>query len=197
MNALLALAVLLTSQAPTSPPPEPSALTFLSDLSVAFDLARYERRPVFLHLSAPWCEPCKTLKEDVYTAPEVRALLERFIRVELDVESPRGKRAWMAYGVSALPTALVLREDAACLNRFRVTGVLSPQEMVTLLEGAVAATDAPPAARRDGGLSGVEGEGAPPDSPPWANYLWFVGCGLIMASLWMKFKQRYAQEPDQ
>ena len=190
MSAVLALSLLVSVQVATPPAP----LTFLSDLDAALDLAHYESRPVFLHLTASWCVACKTMMGEVYPKPEIRERLSRFIRVSLDVESPRGKRAWMDYGVSTLPTALVLRADGASLDRYRVTGLVEAPALSAILDEALAATRPPPAASRDrrGGDSS-EGNDADPAPPDWVNYLWFVGCGLIFASLWMKFKERYRE----
>jgi hypothetical protein len=194
MSAVLALSLLVSVQVAT--PPEP--LTFLGDLDAALDLAHYESRPVYLHLTAKWCVACKTMADEVYTTPEIHERLSRFIRVSLDVESPRGKRAWMDYKVSSLPTALVLRADGASLDRYRVTGLVEAPELATLLDGALAETRPPPAASRDRHGAQASGtEDAEPDLPAWVNYLWFVGCGLITASLWMKFKERYREAPDQ
>jgi thiol:disulfide interchange protein len=166
-------------------------LPFLHDLALAFDLAGYENRPIFLHLSAPWCEACTTLKTQVYTSPAVRSRLERFIRVELDVEQPKGKRAWMAYGVSSLPTALVLRQDKASLDRFRVTALMEPEALAALLDRAIEATGAPPAAARDGGALSADGASSQEEAlPPWLNVLWLLGCGLLLASWGMMFRAR-------
>lgn len=210
MNALVALSLtasLLLGTAPAEPaepslsaePAEPrpgGGLSFLTDLDAALALSGYEKRPIFLHLSASWCEPCKTLKNEVYPLPAVQERLRRFIRVDLDVESKRGKRAWMDYKVSDLPTALVLRDDGASLDRFRVIGVVEPGELVKLLDEALTLTEAPLAAKRDRDPAAPMPEETPARER-WGNYLWFIGCGLLTASLWMKFKQRYPKEPAQ
>lgn len=194
MNAVVALSLALSgllSIAPTGQEP----LSFLTDFDAARALSGYEKRPIYLHLSAAWCEPCKTLKNEVYPAPAIQERLRRFIRVDLDVESERGKRVWMDYKVSDLPTALIIRDDGASLDRFRVIGVLEEDALVKLLDEAIVATSAPESARRDRDPSAPEPEERPAHER-WGNYLWFIGCGLITASLWMKFKQRYPKEPD-
>ena len=195
MNGLLALSALLSGLLSTAPPAA-APLSFLTDLDAALSLSGYEKRPIYRHLSADWCEPCKTLKNEVYPQADVQERLRRFIRVDLDVESERGKRAWMDYKVSDLPTALVIRSDGASLDRFRVIGVPEETELIKLLDEALAKTQAPEAAVRD------RDPAAPaPDNRParerWGNYLWFIGCGLITASLWMKFKQRYPRAPTE
>ena len=193
MNSLIALSLVLSGLLSTAPQ-EQAPLPFLTDFDAARSLSGYEKRPIYLHLSATWCEPCKTLKNEVYPAPAVQRRLRRFIRVDLDVESERGKRVWMDYKVSDLPTALVIREDGASLDRFRVTGVLKEEELVRLLDEALLATSAPLAADRDRDPRDPQPEERPPHER-WGNYLWFIGCGLLTASLWMKFKQRYPKEP--
>ena len=193
MNAVVVLSLLLSGlMSNATPGPEP--LPFLTDFDAARALSGYEKRPIFLHLSADWCEPCKTLKNEVYPAPAIQERLRRFIRVDLDVESERGKRVWMDYKVSDLPTGLIIREDGASLDRFRVIGVLEEEELITLLDEALIATDAPTAAQRDRDPLKSEPEERP-TRERWGNYLWFIGCGLLTASLWMKFKQRYPKEP--
>lgn len=193
MSTLIALSLMLSgllSGAPSKPDPLP----FLTDFDAARSLSGYEKRPIYLHLSAEWCEPCKTLREEIYTAPAIQDRLRRFIRVDLDAESERGKRVWMDYKISALPSALVIRPDGASLDRFRVTGVLEVDALSKLLDEALLATDAPRAAKRDRDPKTPEPEGRPAQER-WGNYLWFIGCGLLTASLWMKFKQRYPKAP--
>jgi thiol-disulfide isomerase/thioredoxin len=194
MSGLIALSLVLSGLV-TVAPAQQGPLPFLTDLDAALALSGYESRPIYLHLSASWCEPCKTLRDEIYPAPAIQERLRRFIRVDLDVESARGKRAWMDYNVSALPTALVIREDGASLDRFRVTGVLEVDALAKLLDEALVATSAPQAAKRDRDPQIPEPEGRPAQER-WGNYLWFVGCGLLTASLWMKFKQRYPKEPE-
>ncbi len=193
MSGLVALSVMLSGLMGAAPVQQGS-LTFLTDLDTALALSGYERRPIYLHLSASWCEPCKTLSDEIYPQPAIQERLRRFIRVDLDAESERGKRAWMDYRVSALPTALVIREDGASLDRFRVTGVLEVEALAKLLDEALLATNAPEAAERDRDPQTPQPQ-RQPARERWGNYLWFIGCGLLTASLWMKFKQRYSKEP--
>ncbi len=195
MSGLVALSVLLSGLLSTAPD-APSELSFLTDLDAAIALSGYEKRPIYLHLSADWCEPCKTMKHELYTQPAVQERLRRFIRVDLDVESERGKRAWMGYKISDLPTALVIRDDGASLDRFRIIGVPEEQKLIATLDEALLATNAPSAAARDRDPSAPEPDQRS-NQERWGNYLWFIGCGLLTASLWMKFKQRYPKEPPQ
>ena len=167
---------------------------FLTDLDVARDLARYEGRPVFVHFTAPWCEACKELRKNVYPRPEVAARLARFVRVTVDVETPRGKKAWMTYGLSGLPTLAFLRGSGFEVKSLRLVGLQEAGALVATLDRAITELEAPPPARRDEGRVAKGQETGPrtaanPD-PLWVQSLWYIGIVLIMASIWLQYGRR-------
>ena len=163
----------------------PQPVAFLGDLAEALELAQGAERPILVHLSATWCEPCHTMKEELYTRPEIRAALKAFVRVEVDVESERGKALWMAYGVDGLPTVLLLSPDGHEMKELRLTTVPEPDDLRRALERA-AEPESWPAS------DSFEGEGPLPSRK--TQILWFVGCVLLLISMFMKFKQRAARE---
>jgi len=163
---------------------EVKPVAFLADLDEALELARDANRPVLIHLSAEWCEPCKRMKEDLYPRPELRPLLARFIRVEVDVDSPRGKRLWMERAVQGLPTLIFLRPDGQEQKGLRLTTVPDPGELKTALETALA-----PATQGEDTTPGKE-----PAQPAWIQTLWFIGCALLMASIYLTLKKQYARQ---
>jgi thioredoxin-like negative regulator of GroEL len=105
-------------------------------------------QPVFVHFSAPWCEPCQRMKRDLYTRPDVASRLDRFVRVEVDTDTPAGAQAWMDYRLPGLPVVAFLRSDGAELPDQRLTGVPSEARLLTAMDAALSlnAADAPPAA---------------------------------------------------
>lgn len=159
-------------------------VAFLVDLDEALGLAQDANRPLMVHLSAEWCEPCKLMKVELYPRPEIRPLLARFIRVEVDVDSPRGKRLWMEHAVQGLPAVLFLQPDGQERKDLRLTTVPEPAELKTALEAALA-----PSTSVEGAEPTEE-----PKQPGWIQALWFIGCALLMASIYLTLKKQYARE---
>lgn len=165
---------------------EDRAVAFLSDIDEATSLARDANRPVMIHLAAEWCEPCKTMHQELYPKPEIKALLARFIRVEVDVDSPRGKELWMKRAVQGLPTVLFLSPHGEELKGLRITTVPTVSELKAALEGALAHGSPQP-------QPASEPAKETPPQPAWIQALWFIGCALLMASIYLTLKKQYAR----
>ena len=111
-----------------------------SSLSNALEQGRREGRPTLVYVQAPWCGPCRKMEREVF--PEVRPLLERLARAELDYdehevrlrlgEQTRSPSAWARhFGVDATPGFVLLAEDGALITS--VTGFLQAEAFGLLL----------------------------------------------------------------
>jgi thiol:disulfide interchange protein DsbD len=118
--------------------PTPDAVEV--DLSKAVTRPAKEGRPLFVHFTAEWCLPCKELKQTVYPAPEVARRLARFVRVEIDIDSPEGESAARRYGVQTVPVLMTMSPQGEEMRSLRVVGGTAPQELAAVLDKALERT---------------------------------------------------------
>ncbi len=61
------------------------------------DQARSLGRPAVIELYADWCISCKVIEREVINDPQVRQMLEPFVRIKLDLtDNTADQRAWLA-----------------------------------------------------------------------------------------------------
>lgn len=185
--AVVALGLTAIQAALAASPGEP--LAFEAELPAAIATAAARRQAVFVHFSAPWCEPCQRMKRDLYPRPEVAARLARFVRVEVDTDTPAGAQAWMDYRLPGLPVVAFLRPDGTELPDQRLTGVPSEARLLAAMDAALSlsAPAAPPAAASPAPRPGPP-SAAPAAAPPGDGLLvWLMGllglAGLLGAGL--------------
>jgi thiol:disulfide interchange protein DsbD len=117
--------------------PAPHAIESRLDAAIARGVK--EGRPVFVHFTAAWCLPCKQIKESIYPDPAVADRLARFVRAEIDIESPAGEASAQRYGVRAIPVLTVIDpRSGEELRSFRMAGVETPSTLVAVLDRALA-----------------------------------------------------------
>ena len=115
----------------TDRPIPPSAVAWRTDFDAALDEAKREGRLVLVDIGADWCPPCIAMKHDVWSDAEVgRRVARAYVPVLIDADhddvvSPR-------YGVSGIPTVLVLDADGRVLRR---ANYLSRSGMLRFLDG--------------------------------------------------------------
>lgn len=80
--------------------------------------AREQNKLIFMDVHATWCGPCKTMDRYVFTEKEVGDFMDSlFVCVKVDVDSRDGKQIAGEYGVSSVPTFLVLTPDMELVGR--------------------------------------------------------------------------------
>lgn len=97
--------------------------TWLHDLSAGVAAAEESGRPILVFYTADWCPPCRKLKSDVLSDPDVEAYLqENFVRVKIDLSDRSGPNARTAaeFGVTGIPT--VIFYDYQGVETNRITG---------------------------------------------------------------------------
>ena len=102
----------------------------------AFERARAEARPMFVHFTAVWCAACKELEEKTFSDPRVTAEAERFVALQIDAtndENPEVEAIKGKYKVAGLPTVIV--RDRAGKEQKRVNEFIGPAEFAALLHG--------------------------------------------------------------
>jgi len=107
------------------------------DLNTAIKRAAEEGRPLFVHFTAQWCQPCRELRETVYPDPIVASRLKRFVRAEIDIESSEGEMSARHYGVQTVPVLMVMTPQGKEIRSLRVVGARTPKQLAAILDQAL------------------------------------------------------------
>lgn len=86
-------------------------------LESAKTAASRSNRLVLIHFYADWCQPCKTMDRDVFSRADVATAVQNdFVPVKINADH-RPQTA-KQYGVTALPTDVIITPDGQVVNRF-------------------------------------------------------------------------------
>jgi len=78
----------------------------------ALDLAKKEKKIIFLDAYASWCGPCKKMKRTTFADKGVADYYNKnFINVAIDMEKGEGPALAVKYAVEAYPTLLFIKPD--------------------------------------------------------------------------------------
>ncbi len=95
--------------------------------------AKKESKPILVDFYADWCVWCKTLDSTTYRDPAVvRMLDESMVPLKIDVDHG-GRDLARKWGVSGLPTILVLGPDGKELGR--IPGYLPAKDFLAEVRG--------------------------------------------------------------
>jgi len=87
--------------------------------------------------TADWCPPCRTLKREVLYTPRVASAIERSavpVKIDLSQPEPAAEAVAGSFGVSAIPTLVLLSPEGEVLRRG--VGVVSAGEIESWLGDA-------------------------------------------------------------
>ncbi len=76
---------------------------WLTDLREGFRLSEEQGRPLLVDGWAVWCTSCIELKNETFKDPKVTAILEEWVKVEVDMDAEENQWVWDAYGIRGLP----------------------------------------------------------------------------------------------
>lgn len=86
-------------------------ITSEKDWQKVLEMAKAQKKLLFVDAYADWCAYCHQLDEEVYTNEQViKYFNENFINVKFDTESEYGEVLAYAFKISSLPTLLFLTE---------------------------------------------------------------------------------------
>lgn len=101
----------------TKPLAAKSPISWQANVDAARRLSVQTNRPMLIHFWAEWCRPCQRMQKQVFSRPEVaQAIEQQFVPVKINVDHlPFTANQ---YGVSALPTDVVVAPDGKVLAKF-------------------------------------------------------------------------------
>jgi len=98
-----------------------------------------------VHFTAEWCQPCNELKEVVYPDPVVASRLVRFVRAEVDIESPEGTVSARRHRVQTVPVLMIMNPQGEELRSLRMIGMRTPAQLAVKLDEALTQSGLEPA----------------------------------------------------
>lgn len=120
---------------------------WLTSFEEARQLAQTQQVPLIVHFEASWCGPCRQMEASVLSQPRVlQQLSSSFVGVRVDAD--RNSALISRFGISSLPTEIILSPDGSEAARY--VGVTSLDSYVSRLQAragdtAVARKESTPA----------------------------------------------------
>ena len=106
-------------------------IEFVHDKSYqeVLDMAKAEKKLIFMDCYTTWCGPCKRLSAMVFPDPKVGAFYNAtFINTKFDMEKGEGPSIASKYGIRAYPTLLWLDGEGNVVHK--VVGGLDPDGLI-------------------------------------------------------------------
>ncbi|MDP6625887.1 MAG: DUF255 domain-containing protein, partial [Nitrospinota bacterium] len=99
---------------------EKLAVNFLDYSPASLELAREQKKPVFILISAEWCHWCKVFKEKTLIKEKVYSFLnERFINIFVDAEIRRD--LYVKFQAVGLPYIVLMKPDGTIFYKYSGT----------------------------------------------------------------------------
>jgi thiol:disulfide interchange protein DsbD len=95
-----------------------------------------EPRPAVIDFTAEWCSVCKVLDRKTFRTDRVIEKAAGFSMIKIDCTSPTEGIAALTekYKVTGLPTVIFMDRKGKEIKDLRVTGFVSPSEMIARMD---------------------------------------------------------------
>ena len=94
-------------------------------------LGKAEGKKVFINFYATWCQYCRKMNKQTFTAPEIVSYLnENFISIKVDVE--RERQVASLYNISPLPDTWFISETGEGIGN--KPGYMSAEDLLPVLQ---------------------------------------------------------------
>ncbi|MCB0336034.1 MAG: sulfite exporter TauE/SafE family protein [Bdellovibrionales bacterium] len=100
----------------------------------ALELGKAHDRITVIDMYADWCLACKELEDITFADPRIKTLLRSYIRARVDYEQEPDLVS--RFDVLGLPTVLFITPDGKEIPNSRVSGFLTPDELIAHLAQA-------------------------------------------------------------
>ena len=88
------------------------------DLQSALNVAKQQKKMVFVDVYTSWCGPCRWMSEEVLQTPEAATYFDKyFVCFKIDAEKGEGVEFAKKYNVHAYPTFLMLLPDGTLRHK--------------------------------------------------------------------------------
>lgn len=99
------------------------------------EIAKEQKKDIFLDTYAPWCAPCKKMDKVFRNNQVAEYYNANFINVKINVDRPDGKEIATTYDIAFLPTMLIMDYNGNV--KYRLDGLQSPKELLKIGDFAV------------------------------------------------------------
>jgi thiol:disulfide interchange protein len=113
-----------------------------SSLAAGLAQAEREQKPVLIDFWATWCKNCLTMDATTFEDADVKAALDRFVKVKVQAEDPDAEPAkslLSRFKSVGLPTYVILRPGTSSSPPVATTG--APKTLVQQVRASIAAKD--------------------------------------------------------
>ena len=101
-----------------------TSLSFTNALAVG----KEENKPVIVKFEANWCQFCKLMDANSFSDDKIMKILEDFIVIKVDVDTPEGRFLANKYRVRSLPILIGLNPEGKLI--YRRAGYQSPEKLI-------------------------------------------------------------------
>jgi thioredoxin 1 len=107
-----------------------------TSLANAIQLAKAQKKLIFIDVYAPWCMPCIMLKLKTFSNKGVGDFYNKnFISLALNGEKDEGLKLFQAYGLTVFPTLIILNCDGSPL--LATEGYLDAKTLIEFGEAGI------------------------------------------------------------
>ena len=115
-------------------------IQWLNDLTVGFQKAEQESKPLMIEFTADWCPNCRMMEDSVFSHPEVIRKAGQFVPIQIDVDKQLGiANQYQAnarkYGGIGIPNVLFLNREGEKL--MHVIGYLNDRKFLAKMDSVL------------------------------------------------------------